>query len=233
MSNLPERLVRDKLACLHETIVRSLGVTPVSFRAGRAGFNDSVAVALRDLGYRVDSSVVPFSDLAAYGGPNFESAPYVPYRFKADRTLEFHPEGELLEVQQTVGFLQRDFRSRFATRQRFARGAWRRAKLLGLLDVLKRLNLRKLTPEETSLPDMIALAETCLVEGYPVLHMALHSSALLPGFNPFAPTRERVEEILTRIDGFLGFCAEKGFRFHGLSAALDPAVLRGELVGRA
>jgi hypothetical protein len=232
LSNLPRSLVFDKLSHLHNTIVRNLGVTPISFRAGRAGFNSSVALALRNLGYRIDSSVVPFFDLSQYEGPNFEDAPNVPYRFKADRTLEFHPEGELLEIQQTVGFLQQGFLACSSTRKRIARSFLRRSKLIGVLEVLKILNLRKLTPEETPLKDMIALAGKCLAEGYPSLHMVLHSSTLLPGLNPFAPTREKVEEILSRIEGFLRFCSFNGFRFYGLSAALDPQILRGDLITR-
>jgi len=225
LSNLPQSLVFDKLSHLHDTIVRSFGVTPISFRAGRAGFNSSVALALRNLGYRVDSSVVPFFDLSQYEGPNFENAPNVPYRFKPDCTLESHPEGELLEVQQTIGFLQQNFIGCSSTRKRIAQSFLGRLKLIGVFEVLKVLNLRKLAPEETSLKDMIALADKCLGEGYPALHMVLHSSTLLPGLNPFAPTKERVEEILSRIEGFLRFCSLKGFRFYGLSAALNPQIL--------
>jgi hypothetical protein len=53
---------------LHKAFVARFGVTPVSFRAGRWAFGPAVARSIQDLGYRVDSSVIPLVDWSVYEG---------------------------------------------------------------------------------------------------------------------------------------------------------------------
>src|SRR5713101_3891619 len=69
--NLPEELQHKKMTALHEAIERHLKVVAVSFRCGRWGYSESVARNLAKLGYKVDTSITPFTDWGAVGGPDF------------------------------------------------------------------------------------------------------------------------------------------------------------------
>ena len=61
------------------TIESSLGVRPVSYRAGRHGFDTRSLRILETLNYRVDTSVDPLFNETRKGGPSFAGAPVSPY----------------------------------------------------------------------------------------------------------------------------------------------------------
>ena len=95
--NLPRDLERRKLVTLIETIERNLGVTPTIYRAGRYGANAETRALLEELGFLIDSSVLPWTDLRPMAGPDFRHSSPDPFWFGAgDR---------LLEIPLTTGFL--------------------------------------------------------------------------------------------------------------------------------
>ena len=91
LCNLPEELQYKKMENLHKMILRNFGIVPVSFRAGRWGFNQGVARALCRLGYRVDTSVTPFENWVIYQGPDFSGFDPFPFRFDPE---SFYMSGE-------------------------------------------------------------------------------------------------------------------------------------------
>ena len=68
--NLPRRLEREKLIRLTETIEANFGCRPLLYRAGRYGFGPHTAELLAEIGYEIDCSVLPFTDLSGKGGPD-------------------------------------------------------------------------------------------------------------------------------------------------------------------
>ena len=60
-----------KLANLTEVIETSFGKRPVSYRAGRYGFDGETLKGLEKLGYLVDASITPNINWSFDGGPNF------------------------------------------------------------------------------------------------------------------------------------------------------------------
>src|SRR5262249_4702548 len=85
--NLPPALEEAKLRALTEVIQDAFGRRPIMYKAGRYGIGPSTAAILRRLGYRIDLSVVPHTDLRRQFGPDFRGAPDRPYWF-ADDMLE-------------------------------------------------------------------------------------------------------------------------------------------------
>jgi len=73
LCNLSDDLQHKKMAVLHAAIEQHLKISPVSFRCGRWGYNQNVAMNLAKLGYKVDSSITPFTDWTAVGGPDFSA----------------------------------------------------------------------------------------------------------------------------------------------------------------
>ena len=97
LCNLPADLQRQKLAWLTDRIADSFGQAPTSYRAGRYGFSETSAAILDDLGYIVDSSVIPLHDYGQDGGPDFYDQPRRPFRY-------FDDERQLMELPVTTGF---------------------------------------------------------------------------------------------------------------------------------
>ena len=70
--NLPPALERRKLETLTHAIEDAFAIAPRIYRAGNYGVGPHTTRFLAELGYAVDSSIVPFTDFRAQGGPNFE-----------------------------------------------------------------------------------------------------------------------------------------------------------------
>jgi hypothetical protein len=221
LCNLPYSVVRDKIATLRDEISKSLGVVPVCFRSGRWGFGPDVARALIELGFRVDTSVTPYVDWATSGGPDYRGAPTHAYHFRPDEILTAAPNGSLLEVPVTIGFLQGN--EAFGRRAIAAGRIARKLHIRGILDVARIVNLRWLSPELSTAREMIALAKRELLRKCTYLNMSFHSTTLLPGKTPFVRTAQDLEEFLRRIDALVKFVASEGVVFSGLADSLKAA----------
>jgi len=221
LCNLPYATVRSKIATLKEEIIKSLEVVPVCFRAGRWGFGPAVARAINELGFRVDTSVTPYVDWTASTGPDYRAAPTHAYRFSADDILSATPNGSLLEIPATIGFLQRH--EAFGRRAIAAHGIARRLRIRGLLDKARIVNLRWLSPEVSSARDMIALARRCLVQKCAYLNMSFHSTTLVPGKTPFVRTRQDLDLFFRRIEALIKYVATQGVAFSGLAGSIQDA----------
>lgn len=94
--NLPPELERAKIEALTAAIERAFGGRPTIFKAGRHGFGANTAKVLAELGYRIDCSQLPYTDLSAEDGPDFRGVPGEPYWLDEGSSL--------LEVPLTIGF---------------------------------------------------------------------------------------------------------------------------------
>ena len=103
-SNLPPELQFKKMKLLTDVISEAVGQRPVTYRAGRYGFNESSVKILEELGYLVDTSVVPFRERKQAFEPTFGWLPNTePYFLNPDNIKE-KGDSKLLEVPLTVGF---------------------------------------------------------------------------------------------------------------------------------
>ncbi len=220
MSSLDADVNAKKLAVLTERIRFELGVSPRVFRAGRWGFGPSVARPLCDLGYEVDASVSPFLDWSAMGGPDYSSAPHLPYHFWPDEPLRPAADGPLLELPTTVGFTIPWQRPAAWVRTGLERRALARATgMVGALDRVGVLTRRWLSPELATTAEMIRVSESCARGGQQLLAMTFHSPSLFAGLTPFVRSSLDRERFIRRIDDYLRFCGESGFEFVTLSEA--------------
>ncbi|UCF04858.1 MAG: polysaccharide deacetylase family protein [bacterium] len=219
-SLLPE-VIERKISKLHHTIVERFGIVPVSFRAGRWATGPAVTRAIEKLGYRIDSSVTPFMDWSGLGGVDFSSAPMDMYRFDPDNIIEIKNNGSLLEVPATIGFLQRDFEQCNRLRNKMLRRPFSWIRAVGILNRLRLLNFRWLSPETTSGKDMIRLAERSIESGNKFLNIFFHSNSLLPGSTTFVRNERQRARLLRRIEYFLRYAESRDFIFKPLRAAVD------------
>lgn len=115
----PRQTLREKLTVLTETLEARVGQRPITFRAGRYGFDAVVAALLLELGYWADCSVTPLvswrrtpGDPRGHGGPDFAATP--PYAYVTSRADVTRPgDSGLLEVPVSIFFVRWPVLNRF------------------------------------------------------------------------------------------------------------------------
>lgn len=197
LKNLPADLQLAKLAALTTALEQAFGARPRSFRAGRYGFGRDTVGALLRCGYEVDSSVTPFVSWEQFDdGPTFVDAPLTVYRLAPGRDVS-KPDanGALIEVPLSRGFRRRPFS---------VWGHLHRALDKPGLRSLRRICQRTaLSPELSSVAEMLTLSRHLLDLGVQHLHLSFHTPSLMPGLSPFAPTAADVTRIYASVEEYL------------------------------
>ncbi len=223
LCNLPKSLQRKKIERLHEVIQSNFGIDPVSFRSGRWGFSGEVANHLYDIGYRIDTSITPYTDLRTDFGPDFSNFSPRPFKLlpKDDFSKENAELNWLAEVPATIGFLQRDFALCNCILKMVKKRPIRYLKIAGILYRLNIISKVWLNPEFYSADMMIELAKKIITNGYQVLNLFFHSTTLEPGLTPFVRDEAEYQSFLERIRGFFRYATEAGADSVTMSEILD------------
>jgi hypothetical protein len=206
--NLPPDLERAKIVALTDAIEASFGARPTAFKAGRYGFGPNTGKVLAELGYRVDCSFVPHTDLSGDGGPDYRGVPDVPHWL----------DNGLLEVPLTVGFLG-------AMPGLGEKAAWlfdspgaERLRVPGVLARTGIVARSRLTPEGTPAAEQCRLIESMARRGHRIFSLTYHSPSLEPGHTPYVRGAADLERFLADIEQVLTyFRDEMGGRFTTLS----------------
>jgi hypothetical protein len=209
--NLPPALERAKIETLTQAIETAFGARPRAFKAGRYGFGPNTQQVLIDLGYEVDCSFVPHTDLSGDGGPDFRGVPDRPHWLDEARGL--------LEVPLTVGYLG-------ALPGLGARAAWLfdspsagRLRVPGLLARAGLVARSRLTPEGTPPDEQCRLIEAMAARGHRLFSLTYHSPSLAPGHTPYVKDETDLAAFLASIEQVLTFFRDRmGGTFTTLSA---------------
>lgn len=219
--NLPQDLEQEKLRVLTEAIEERLGTRPRIYRAGRYGVGPATAGILEDLGYEIDTSVVPASDFRRDGGPDFRRCAGSPYWFGMRR--------KLLEVPLTVSWVGRVSGLGYALHSALSSTTSQRLHLPGVLARLGILERIRLTPEGFTLPELKRLTTALLSRGHKIFSLTLHSPSLVPGNTPYVRTHKELVSFLGAIEDyleyFLGPVGGKVSTLQGIRRHLIPPCL--------
>jgi hypothetical protein len=197
--NLPRNLEREKLIRLSRIIEENVGVRPRIYKAGRYGVGRGTAQILADLGYEIDLSVVPGTDLTRQFGPDFSHCGAHPYWFGETPAL--------LEIPLSIGYTGLLARTGSLA---YALTMNERLKALHVPGVLARLRLIEritLTPEGISFDEQRRLTRALLDEGKRVFSFSYHSPSLAPGNTPYVQNEADLRNFLRRIEQYLEFFA--------------------------
>lgn len=175
--NLPPDLEFRKLELLTQRIEQNVGVRPVIYKAGRYGYGPATTEALERLGYLVDASVVPHSDLTLESGPDFRGLPDQPYWFG--------PAGGLFEVPLARGFAGILGSLGPSLYPIIASPAALKLHLPGILARTGLLERIVLSPEGITLDEQIRLTRAMIRRGKKIFSFTYHSSSLLAGGSPY------------------------------------------------
>src|SRR5215831_4962293 len=197
--NLPFELEREKLVRLSRIIQENVGVRPRIYKAGRYGVGRATAQILAELGYQIDLSVVPGTDLTRQFGPDFSHCGARPYWFGQAPAL--------LEIPLSIGYTGLLARTRSLA---YVLTMNERLKALHVPGVLARLRLVEritLTPEGVSFDEQRRLTRALLHEGQRVFTFSYHSPSLAPGNTPYVQNETDLRGFLRRIEQYLEFFA--------------------------
>jgi peptidoglycan/xylan/chitin deacetylase (PgdA/CDA1 family) len=204
LANLPPALQRDKIRTLTDSLTQVLGTRPLSFRAGRWGLDSTTVSALIDCGYRVDSSVTPLRSWGEMHGPSHVMAPHNVYRLDgAGSHVVPTANGPLIEVPASWGYKRSQWDAARWIHSALDRPVLHRMRVFALAARLHILNSLVLNPEAEPLPYMKLLVRRLVQRGVRHLHVAFHSSSLMPGFNPFATSRADVERLYANLSALI------------------------------
>lgn len=212
LANLPRDLQYAKIRCLHYAIASSFSTEPRLFKAGRFGYDAGVGRVLQQLGYRVDTSVTPYTSWTDMHGPDFTDLDPQPFSIAGDDGASGAAATRLVEVPVGVGFLQRGFHRRHRLLEMVRRSPVRRLGVAGLLDRLGLATKAWLCPELADARTMMRLARAMIREGYRVLNLTFHTPSLVAGLTPYAKTLEDEHRFLERLEEFLAFTRDEGIK---------------------
>jgi len=197
--NLPFELEREKLVRLTRIIQENVGVQPRIYKAGRYGVGRATERILAELGYEIDLSVVPGTDLTRQFGPDFSHCGAHPYWFGEAPAL--------LEIPLSIGYTGLLAHTGSLA---YALTMNERLKALHVPGILARLRLIEritLTPEGISFDEQRRLTRALLHEGQRVFSFCYHSPSLAPGNTPYVQNETDLRGFLRRIEQYLEFFA--------------------------
>ena len=196
--NLPPDLERRKIETLTSLIRKAFGRAPTIFKAGAYGIGRHTPRILAELGYEVDSSLVPFTDFTAIGGPNFQGWTGQPFETA---------EG-IVEIPLSAGFSGRFAHYGQDLFPRLERPIGRTFHLPGIAARLALLERLRLSPEGHTLAEMVRLTDAALARSERLFMLTLHSSTLLPGATNYVQTPSQLKNFLQRIEDYLRYFHE-------------------------
>jgi hypothetical protein len=195
--NLTPEVEREKLFRLTAAIVQNIGTQPRIYKAGRYGVGSATPRILAELGYEIDASVLPGTDLRRYFGPDFSNCPAHPYWFGADPAL--------LEIPLSIGYTGPLARFPAIARALTTHPFLKALHLPGVLAHLRLLDRVVLTPEGVTFEEQRRLTRAMLRRGYRVFSLTFHSPSLAPGNTPYVRDSAQLQTFLGRIDQYLEF----------------------------
>lgn len=193
-----------KLENLTELFKSEFGFQPTSFRSGRFGSSDDTTLFLAKLGYKVDSSVTPYTT-KRFENHTIDSwdKTILPYWENFDNT-------RILQVPLTMvnplydklpGFLRKDFGNPRNFTRRIAK------KLRYNIDTQW---LRPLRGEVDELIKTATYAIEYFYKKYDfaILNVMFHSNEILSGASPYCQTPEDVKEFRNSLDNLFSYVAQ-------------------------
>jgi len=186
--NLPPKLVEEKIKILTKKFKQTLHLTPRTFKSGRYSINKEMIDILIKQCYKVDTSVIPFTNHVSSGGSNKIFTEYSPYYIKK----------ELLEIPIAVGFNFNNFD--FCNKKSL------------LINFLKRINVIKLirlSPEYSSVKDMKKICDIYIKKKVPVLHFQLHSSDFKIGATPYVKNKKELVKFYNMTEQIFDYVMNK------------------------
>ena len=176
----PGKIMEDKIRIVTDIITETIGITPISHRAGRWAMNDAYVNALEKYGYKIDCSATPHIDWSKTKGQTMNSAG-TDYTTFSETPFYW---GNILEVPMTIKKSNHLFLNTNSIKH-----------LASSCYSLLRGQYIWLRPNGHNLSQMKWLVRKAVESDDDYLMFMLHSSELMPGGSPTFKTNQAVENL--------------------------------------
>ena len=195
--NLSSDLEYCKIQELTKIICDKFEVRPLLYKAGRYGVGKDTISSLEALGYLIDCSVLPGTDLRPQQGPNFTDFSSDPHWIAST---------SVMEIPVTTGF-PGILESRKATvYPRLRSRSGERLRLPSIFARLRLLDRIRLTPEGISLREAKRLTHHLIRDRhFSLLTLTYHSSSLGVGNTPYVRDQTDLSKFIAWIRDYLDF----------------------------
>lgn len=214
--NLSTDLQIKKIKELNQSITKSFGIQPESFRAGRWGFGKDTAFCLAQAGIKNDTSILAFQNWSEYDGPDYSDI--TPKVFQIT-TKVGSGKNTLLEIPASAGYSIGSFVKCNKLYKILEQKITMKFHIKGILSRLGILKKIWLSPETASAAEMVILTNAMIRQGYNILNMFFHSTALKAGLSPFVRTKDDEHLFLKKIEDYLQYLKSIGVQSIKLSDA--------------
>lgn len=189
--NLPAALEEAKTRTLVQAIKNGFGVKPLFFKAGRYGLGPHTLDILGRLGFEVDFSIMPLTDLRGRGGSaDFRFAGIGPARAGT---------GQVLSVPMTRAQIGALAPLPPGLHGMLHSPLGKQLRLPGLLSWMRLANTVTLTPEGVTAAEQVALLRALVAHGHRRLVLHYHSPSLVPGNTPYVRTDADLQDFKARV----------------------------------
>jgi hypothetical protein len=217
-SELSQDLLKAKIENLTSQIEMSFGKRPISFRAGRFGFNSICAKLLHEYGYITDSSITPFvswkKTKGIQPGPDFSSNTAVHF------IVGDEDNNQLLELPITILYTKKYINNYPLLKYPYS--------LLSKISKRLNNNTYNLFPPQPlwmrpfpgiTPNNLIEVWKTAEAIGLKYVIMMFHSSEFMPGASIFRPDQGSVNDLLYVLENFFQFLKNQDSKSITLSDA--------------
>jgi hypothetical protein len=156
---------------------------------------------LRDLGYYVDTSVVPYTSFIADGGPDYSEVGASVHWCSIDSGL--------LEVPLTTGFCGLMRRAGPLIYPRLTSRVGMRLRAPGIASRSGVLERIRLTPEGPNGSELKRLVRTLFADGQRHFVLSYHSPSLVPGNTPYVQTADDLARFLASVETLLAYVIDE------------------------
>lgn len=189
ITEYPKEVILEKHIYLKNLIEERIGVSPVTYRAGRWATSQDLFDVLEEIGILVDCSITPGIYHKAPGtsvqhANNYKKASKLPHKIGKN----------LIEVPMTT----RTYRTLNGEK------IFRK-----IINVIRGEHLW-LRPALQSEDEMKFVINKVLKENSDYLMFMIHSSELMPGGNPYCKTDKEVDELLNKLDHVFSYVSSFG-----------------------
>jgi len=215
-----------KLRNVTSAIADAFGAAPVSYRAGRWGIDDRERDNLAELGYTIDTSVVPGHSFATSrgllrGGPDFRRH----LKSEIDKPYRSGPLWEVPVSVTTIGLLPSlgagGLAAYLGRTLSYGNGLVSRAAAKGLREtgLCRMVWIRPLVHPRS---DLVRAAVSMARGGADVINIMFHSSEAFAGASPRSRTEENVSRLYDDLSGIVRALRDSG--------GVTPLTLRDAVV---
>jgi len=182
--NLPEEEEFQKLKVLTDMIEDKVGYKPTTYLAGRYGIGANTNKTLKELGYKTDISISPFTDYSNQLGPNFNH-----------RNNSVFIENGISNWPHTTGVVSKVslLTKYFNANPSYYAQSFQKLSTK-IVNKLARVRRQRLSPEGFNLSDMKKLTLSQIALGQTDFIFSFHSPSVKLGLTPYV----EVEKDLTQ-----------------------------------